>query len=66
MLSYISICVKSIAIFYVEFIKKESFLSFYSSIFYSKKIHMHPGCKMNVDEQGGAGQKFQVLSEHSF
>ena len=35
----IYICVKNIAIFYVEFRKKKnSFLSFHSSIFYSKKF----------------------------
>ena len=31
-----------------------------------KKIHKHPACKMNSDEQGGAGRKFEVLNEHTF
>ena len=39
--------------------------SFHSLIFHSK-IHKHPACKMNRDEQGGAGRKFEVLSEHTF
>ena len=46
--------------------KKNYFLFFHSSIFYSKKIHKHPACKMNRDEQRGAGQKFEDLSEHTF
>ena len=54
----IYICVKNIAIFYVEFTKKWS-------IFHSK-IHKHPAYRMNRDEQGGAGRKFKVLSEHTF
>ena len=41
------------------------FLPFHSLIFHSK-IHKHPACKMNRDEQGGAGRKFEVLSEHTF
>ena len=45
--------------------KKNSFLSFYFSVFHSK-IHKHPARKMNRDEQGGAGRKFEVLSEHTF
>ena len=49
---------------FVEFTKIILF-SFYSSIFHSK-IHKHPACKMNRDEQGGAGPKFEVLSEHTF
>ena len=31
-----------------------------------KKIHKHPACKMNRDEQGGAGRIFEVLNEHTF
>ena len=34
--------------------EKYYFGSFHSSIFLSK-IHNHPACKMNRDEQGGAG-----------
>ena len=45
--------------------KKNSFLSFQSSIFHSK-TYKHPEFKMNKDEQGGAGQIFEVLSEHTF
>ena len=35
------------------------FSLFHSSIFHSK-IHKHPAFKMNRDEQGGAGQKFEA------
>ena len=35
------------------------------SIFHSKK-HKHPACKINRNEQGGAGRKFELLSEHTF
>ena len=45
--------------------KNNSLLSFHSSIFHSK-IHKHPARKMNRGEQGGAGWKFEVLSEHTF
>ena len=45
--------------------KNNSFLSFHSSIFHSK-IHKHPAFKMNRNKQGGGGQKFEVLSEHTF
>ena len=45
--------------------KCSSFLSFHSSIFHSK-IHKHPAFKMNREKQGGGGQKFEVLSEHTF
>ena len=31
-----------------------------------KKSHKHPACKMDRDEQGGAGRKFEVLSDHTF
>ena len=49
-----------IAIFYVEFTKKKKkFLCFHSSIFHSKKF-IYRG------EQGGAGQKFEILCEHTF
>ena len=41
------------------------FSLFHSSIFHSK-IHKHPAFKMNRDEQGGAGWKLEVLSEHTF
>ena len=40
--------------------KNGSFLSFHSSIFYSK-IHKHPTFKTNRDEQGWAGQKFEAI-----
>ena len=40
--------------------KNESFLYFHSSIFNSK-IHKHPAFKMNRDEQGGLGQKFEAI-----
>ena len=47
--------------------KNNFFLSFHSSIFHSKKFNKHPAGKMNRDEQwGAAGQKFEVLSEHTF
>ena len=49
------ICVKSIAIFYVEFTKKWS-------IFHSK-IHKHPACRMNRDEHEESRLK---ISEHTF
>ena len=45
--------------------ENNSFLSFHSLMFHSK-IHEHPACKMNRDEQGGAGRKSEVLSEHTF
>ena len=45
--------------------KNNSFPSFHFSISHSK-IHKDPTCKMNTDEQGGAGRKFEVLSEHTF
>ena len=31
-----------------------------------KKIHKHPACKMNRDEQGRADRKFEVLSGNTF
>ena len=46
--------------------KKKSFALFSLLNFLFKKIHMHPACKMNRDEQGGTGRKFEVLSEHTF
>ena len=61
----ICICLKKIAILYVEFTKKNHFLSFHSSIF-DLKIHKHPACKMNRHEQGGAGRKSEVLNKHTF
>ena len=63
---YIYICVKNIAIFYAEFTKKQLFSLFSLFNFSFKKIHKHPACKMNRDEQGGAGRNFEVLSEHTF
>ena len=45
--------------------ENNSFLSFHSLMFHSK-IHEHPACKMNRDEQGGAGRKSEVLGEHTF
>ena len=41
-------------------------ISLFAPQFFIQKIHKHPACKMNRDEQGGAGQKFEVLSEHTF
>ena len=49
----------------LSFQKNNCFLPFHSSIFHSK-VHKHPACKMNRDGQGGAGQKFEILSEHNF
>ena len=60
------ICVKNTAIFYVESTKKIFFSLFSLFNFSFKKIHKHPACKMNRDEQGGADQKFEVLNEHTF
>ena len=54
------------AIFYVEFTKKKIFSLFSLLSFLFKEIHKHPACKMNRDEQEGAGRKFEVLSEHTF
>ena len=54
------------AIFYVEFTKKILFSHFSLLNFLFKEIHKHPACKMNRDEQEGAGRKFEVLSEHTF
>ena len=34
--------------------------------FLFKLIHQHPACKMNRNEQGEAGRKFEVSSEHNF
>ena len=59
-------CVKSIAIFYVEFTKKMILFFLFTPQFFFKNIHKHPACKMNRDEQEGAGRKFDVLSEHTF
>ena len=64
LLSYIYLCVKNIAIFYVEFRKEK--VSLFTPQFLFKVIHKHPACKMNRDEQGGAGQKFEVLSKILF
>ena len=46
--------------------KKELFSLFSLLSFSFKKIHKHPAYKMNSDEQGGAGRKFEALSEHTF
>ena len=47
--------------------KKKKFFFLFSLLNLSfKKIHKHLACKMNRDEQGGAGRKFEVLSEHTF
>ena len=65
LLSYMCLF-KSIAILYAEFTKKNhSFLSLHSSILHSK-IHKHPACKINRDEQGRADLKFEVFSEYTF
>ena len=46
-------------------LQKKKFFSLFSLLnFPFKNIHKHPVCKMNRDEQGGAGRKFEVLSEH--
>ena len=57
MISYF-ICVKNIVIFYVKFIKNNSFLSFHSPFFHSK-IHKHLACKMNTDKQGRSRSKIR-------
>ena len=41
-------------------------LSLFTPQFFIQKIHMHPACKMNRDEQEGSGRKFEVFSEHTF
>ena len=45
--------------------KKIILFSLFTLNFLFKKIHKHPACIMNRDEKGGAGQKFEVLSEHT-
>ena len=45
--------------------KNNYLLSFHSSIVHSK-IHKRSACKMNRDEQGEAGRKFEVLSGNTF
>ena len=48
-------------------LRKKYFFSLFSIFNLSfKKIYKHPACKMNRDEQGGAGGKFKVLSEQTF
>ena len=48
-------------------LEKKKFFSLFSFLnFLFKKIHKHPTRKMNRDEQGGAGRKFEVLSERTF
>ena len=48
-------------------LQKKQLFSLFSLLYFSfKKIHKHPACKMNRDEEGGAGRKFEVLSEQSF
>ena len=54
-----------VVIVYMSLQENNSFLSFHSLMFHSK-IHEHPACKMNRDEQGGAGRKSEVLGEHTF
>ena len=54
-----------VVIVYMSLQENNSFLSFHSLMFHSK-IHEHPACEMNRDEQGGAGQKSEVLGEHTF
>ena len=46
--------------------KKILFYHFSLLNFLFKKINKHPACKMNRDEQEGAGRKFEFLSEHTF
>ena len=47
--------------------QKKKFFPLFSLLNFSfKKIHKHLDRKMNRDEQGGAGRKFEVLSEHTF
>ena len=47
--------------------KKKKIFSLFSLLsFLFKEIYKHPACKMNRDEQEGAGRKFEVLSEHTF
>ena len=45
--------------------KKKNFSLFSLLNFSFKKIHKHPACKINRDEKGGSGRKFEVLSEHT-
>ena len=66
MVSYIYLCKKHCHLLCWAYEKNNSFLSFHSSIYHSKKNHKHPACKMNWDEQGGASRKSEVLSEHTF
>ena len=48
-------------------LQKKLFFSLFSLLNFSfNKIHKHPACKMNRDEQGGTGSKFEVLGEHTF
>ena len=48
-------------------LQKEKLFCLFSLLNFSfKKIHKHPACKMKRDEQGGAGRKLEVLSEHTF
>ena len=48
-------------------LQKKYFFSLFSLLNFSfQKIHNHPACKMNRDEQGGVGRNFEVLSEHTF
>ena len=48
-------------------LRKKQLFSLFSLLNLSfKKIHKHPACKMNRDEQGGADRKFEVLSGHTF
>ena len=62
---YISV-LKTLPSFMLSLQKKELFSLFSLLSFSFKKIHKHPAYKMNSDEQGRAGRKFEVLSEHTF
>ena len=47
--------------------KKKKLFSLFSLLNVSfKKVHKHPACQMNRDEQERASRKFEVLSEHTF
>ena len=49
-------------------LQKKLFFSLFSLLtpqFFIQKLYKHPTCKMNRDEKGGAGRKFEVLSKHS-
>ena len=62
---YISV-LKTLPSFMLSLQKKSLFSLFSLLNVLFKKIHKHPAYKMNSDEQGGAGRKFEVLNEHTF